>query len=325
MEIKNIIQIQITAELSNQRIDKVLAQDPYIETRSRALKLIERGLVSKNGRPVKASQKTLLGDLFLVEIPPAQPSELQELDLPLDILFEDDEILVLNKPSGLVMHPSAGHHQDTLVNALLKHTKDLAMGFGENRPGIVHRLDKDTSGVLVVAKTDRAQKALAIQFKERSIRRIYRAIAIGKFKNSSGAIESYLGRHPKNRKKFASDQNHPQSPPKGKWSKTHYKVLHEHPLGFSLVELRLETGRTHQIRVHLSELGHPLVGDTLYGAKLKQFSRHSEISTAISNFNRVALHAFILEFNHPQSNKRMAFQVPWPNNMLRLIEALEWN
>lgn len=299
------------------RLDKALSLLPKINTRSRAEYLIDKEFVRLNGKFPKASIKISASDILEISWPPAQPTELQPLNLQLDILFEDEDIIVLNKPAGLVVHPAAGHVQDTLVNALLHHTKNLSMKFGEERPGIVHRLDRDTSGVLVVAKNDQAHESLTQQFKNRSTHRIYYAAVIGQPGKTEGTIQSLIARHPNDRKKFASSEN------LGKMAITHFKVLKRLPSGISYLQLKLETGRTHQIRVHLSEQGWPIIRDSLYGADKKikniQNQHHREL---VKSFPRFALHAAELAFDHPRTKERMHFQVDWPEDLRSLLKEL---
>ncbi|MGE0763941.1 MAG: RluA family pseudouridine synthase [Bdellovibrionales bacterium] len=312
-------------ELSGLRLDKALATHPQINSRTRAAKLIETHGITKNGGTVKASQLTKAGETYRVQLPQPESSDLKPLDLKLDILHEDAEVIVVNKPAGLVVHPAAGHAQDTLVNALIHHTPDLAMGFGEQRPGIVHRLDKDTSGVLVVAKTDQAQTHLAAQFKARTIHRVYWAIAHGTPVKPQGTIESYLRRHPTDRKRFASEKLRPGQKPSGKRALTHYALIKSHLLGLSLLRVRLETGRTHQIRIHLSELGHPLIGDWLYGAKAQMTKVKSEtLRQVIQPMGRIGLHAAELGFVHPRTQQSLIFKAPWPDDLKDLLSLLEW-
>ncbi|MBX3040466.1 MAG: RluA family pseudouridine synthase [Bdellovibrionaceae bacterium] len=303
------------------RLDKWLSAWPEISSRSRAALLIDEHQVFVNSHPGKASLLLKVGDLVTVSFPQARESELKPMAMSLDLLFEDRDLLVVNKPSGLVVHPAAGHAADTLVNALVAHTDDLAMGFGEERPGIVHRLDKETSGLLVVAKNDATQAALATQFQERSIHRLYQAVCHGEIAKLNGRIESYLARHPTDRKRFASvlgsdrkiirDAANP--PAIGKWAATTFKRLAiKH--GMSFLELKLETGRTHQIRVHLSELGHPLVGDSTYGADRRIKSIPSVgVREQIQHLNRFFLHARELGFTHPRTGERMMFKTEWPD------------
>lgn len=325
-----ILSFTCTEDMLGLRLDKALALRPEIETRSRASHLIEDGRVTVNGRPAKASLALKAGDAISIQLPEPEPTELVAYDFPLDILFEDEHLIVINKPSGLVVHPAAGHTQDTLVNALIHHTKDLSMKFGEQRPGIVHRLDKETSGVFVVAKNDKAHELLTKQFKERSIHRIYYAVCIGMPKPGKGTSQSYLARHPVDRKRYASvlgedrkiqTTKEPESST-GKWAVTHYEMLNHHS-GLSYCKLKLETGRTHQIRVHLSEKGTPIAGDDLYGAdkKIKNIAS-KKIQSELKNLNRFLLHAAELGFTHPASGKELFFAQDWPADIKSLIQ--EW-
>lgn len=310
-------------------MDKALALDNEISSRNRAVFLIDSGFVKVNGKPCKASYHVKNQDQIHVMIPEEPTDVLSPLDLKLDILFEDQDVIVVNKPAGLVVHPAAGHEQDTLVNALVNHTQDLSMKFGEKRPGIVHRLDRDTSGVLVVAKNDLAHEALVQQFKHRTVHRIYEAVVIGNLSKASGRVESYLARHPTNRKSFASllDKNkktlgkQPTDPEVGKWSITNYKLITGTP-SLSLVELKLETGRTHQIRVHLSELGHPIFADNLYGADRKAKSLPLKLRELQKQMNRFLLHACRLEFDHPRTGERLKFYAEWPTDCRQLLKEL---
>jgi 23S rRNA pseudouridine1911/1915/1917 synthase len=306
--------IRITnSEHPNERLDRFIQLKSEIGSRSKVIELIDTGMVTVNGSIKKPSYKTQVGDIIICKIPAPESSEIKALDLPLDIIFEDDECLVILKPSGLVMHPAAGHKEDTLVNILAHHRPNLRASLGEIRPGIVHRLDKETSGLVVVAKTPKALEHIAKQFKDRTVHRRYYAVTSGLFKNEEGKIQNYLARHPNNRKKFSS---HLRSS-LGKLAITNYKVLKSSKKGFSLVECKLETGRTHQIRVHLSEMGHYILGDNLYGAKL------SKDPSGISWGHRIALHAFELGFNSPQSGD-VIFKAPWPDPYNQLIEDLPW-
>ena len=318
-----------TEEMFGLRLDKALALRPEIETRSRASHLIEEGLVVVNGRPAKASSVLKQGDQIEVQIPDPEPTELIAYDFPLEILFEDDDVIVINKPSGLVVHPAAGHVQDTLVNALIHHSKNLSMKFGERRPGIVHRLDKETSGILVVAKNDRAHEKLTAQFKERSIHRIYFAVCVGSIKPANGVIQSYLTRHPGDRKKYASvlgkdrkiQAERSPEPSIGKWAVTNYEVLAARS-GLLYCKLKLETGRTHQIRVHLSEKGAPIAGDSLYGADKKIKGIESkQIQIEVKSLNRFLLHAAELGFTHPTTGEKLFFSQDWPSNVKPLLQS----
>ena len=315
----------ITPELANQRIDKALATVPEIATRSQATRLLQQGRIRINGKVLKASYQTQTDDSIDIDVPVAPPSELQPYDFPLKIVYEDADLIVVDKPAGLVVHPACGHAQDTLVNALMHHTQDLSMGFNEKRPGLVHRIDKNTSGLLVIAKHDEAQRYLAMQFQKKTTHRLYRALAFGKFKEDSGTFRSYLKRHPDDRKRVASVPVQMDGTSEGKLAVTHYKITSYHSLGISLVELRLETGRTHQIRVHLSENAHPIVGDNVYGAhnRLKNL-KSVQMRKLIEDMPRFALHAMELGFVHPTTGKKMIFRAPWPADLMPLIEHFEF-
>ncbi|WP_253696522.1 RluA family pseudouridine synthase [Bdellovibrio sp. HCB117] len=332
MESKSTLQkinVTATSDMHGLRLDKALALIEDVGTRSRASHLIDASAVLLNGKIAKASVSVKEGDQIEITLPEPVPTELQPYDLKLDILFEDDDLIVINKPAGLVVHPAAGHAHDTLVNALIAHTEDLSMKFGEERPGIVHRLDKETSGVIVIAKNDKAHESLTAQFKERSTHRIYYAVAIGTARTlSSGTIKSFLARHPTDRKRYASvldDERRPyvdkDDPPSlGKWAVTHYEVLNRKS-GLSYLKLKLETGRTHQIRVHLSENGLPIAGDVLYGADKKTKNIEArETQESIRGLNRFLLHAAELGFTHPRTQERMFFQQDWPEDILTLIK-----
>ena len=310
--------LTISNDLAEQRIDKALASIPQIATRSQASRLIQSGRVRINDRVLKPSYHTKVGDRIDIDIPLTTTSELVPYEFPLTVPYEDEAFLIVDKPAGLVVHPACGHPQDTLVNALLYYTKDLSLGFNEQRPGLVHRIDKDTSGLLVVAKTEEAHRAIALQFQKKTTHRLYRAIAFGKFAAESGAIRSNLKRHPLDRKRVASSDD-------GRPAVTHYNIVSFHPSGVSLVELRLETGRTHQIRVHLSEKGHPIIGDHIYGAdkRLKSLKSPS-LRKLIEEMPRFALHAMELGFLHPTSKKFMKFAAPWPQDLLPIIEHCDF-
>lgn len=313
------------------RLDKALSLVPEIASRSRAEYLLNQNRILVNGETCKSSYKVKSGDSFEIELPDATPSTLQALDLKLDILFEDKDVIVINKPAGLVVHPAAGHAHDTLVNALIGHTKDLSMKFGEDRPGIVHRLDRDTSGILVVAKNDKSHENLAQQFKARTVHRLYLAACIGTPPRFEGLVESFLARHPVDRKRYSSVyddekkiiRNKDEAPEIGKWAVTGFKVLKRLPSGLSYLQLKLETGRTHQIRVHLSEAGLPIIADNLYGAdkKIKNI-QNSEFKETVKKFPRFALHASELGFDHPTTGEKMFFKVPWPEDLSPLLKKI---
>ncbi len=311
-----LTELIVAEEHKGLRLDKYLSLHEKIRTRSRADFLISSSLVKVNLKIMKGSYLVKTNDRVEINFPIEKTRTLEASNIPLDIVYEDQELIVINKPSGLVVHPSAGHESGTLVNALLFHTKNLSMKFNEERPGIVHRIDKETSGLLVVAKNDYAHEKLVQQFQARKVHRIYKAVVFGEFPAPVGRIESHLGRHPIDRKKFASVQL-------GKWSATNYKVIgSKHQLSY--LELKLETGRTHQIRVHMSEKNHPLVGDNLYGSKNKLKSiQAKKIQEDIKNLTRFLLHAEQLGFEHPTTHKWMVFEKNWPESEVSLLES--WN
>ncbi len=301
---------------AGQRLDQFLAQVQAIQSRTKALFLIESARVFLNHKLAKASTRLQGGDHISVHLPPPRPTELVPLKMDLDITFEDEDLIVVNKPSGLVVHPAHGHEQDTLVNALLAHTTQLSLRFGEQRPGIVHRIDKETSGLLVVAKNDFAHEHLSSQFKNKTTHRIYEALVFGQLKKSHGTVKSSLARHEKDRKKFASLK--PGHEELGKSAITHYKVL-KSDSKLSLVQLKLETGRTHQIRVHMSDLQHPLVGDNLYGADRKWKTLSLTWQEKFKSFQRFFLHAKELGFEHPRTKTALIFQQEWPEDEKKIL------
>ena len=308
------------------RLDVALSQHAEIESRSQATNLISRGLVKLSEKCIKPSFKTQLGQIFNVVIQVEELESLHPYEYKLDIEYEDDDIIVINKPSGLVVHPAAGHYQDTLVNALLHHTNILATGFEVGRPGIVHRIDKDTSGLLVDAKNDSALRSLAAQFKNKSVHRVYWCVCYGQFKLLAGTIRTQLHRHPRDRKRFASIKEvaTPSTNSHGKLAITHYRVQKFSKSGFTLAHCKLETGRTHQIRVHLSELGHPIVADPIYctGHRLNSL-KSPQMRSAIKGVPHLMLHAAELGFIHPTSKKNMSFSAPWPNELHDVLKKLE--
>lgn len=318
------LQFEITEDLNGLRIDKALAYCQDVGSRSQASRLIALGHVYFKGKVVKASQPVATGEVFDLQIPVIEGTELTPYDFPLDIVYEDSELLVVNKPAGLVVHPACGHLNDTLVNALLHHTTDLSMGFNEKRPGLVHRIDKDTSGLLVIAKNDEAQRFLAMQFQRKTTHRLYWAITLGSPKEKSGTVRSYLRRHPDDRRRVASvPEAKPGEEQVGKLAITHYTVLKDHPSGLAWLQLRLETGRTHQIRAHLSELGNPIVNDETYGGTKRVKNLKSvALRATLSEMKRFALHATELGFVHPTSHKRMDFKADWPADLKPLIDQL---
>ena len=317
--------IIVPMEASGTRIDKFIGGLNVVSTRSRALQLIKNSLVKINGNDVKPSNILKGGEIVEIFIPEVSTSELIPMQLDLEILFEDEHLLVLNKPPGLVVHPAAGHEQDTLVNALLGNGIQFSMKFGDQRPGIVHRLDKDTSGVMVIAKSDRILEGLAQQFKNRTIQRHYLSIVLGLVKNDSGEIKSFLARHPTDRKKFASIRGKDNkviqdlnfNPGYGKWAHTDYNCLAKNnQFCLTYIRLKLHTGRTHQIRIHLSEMGYPILGDYTYGANKKK--------SLIKNYkiDRLALHAAELGFVHPATKKEMYFYKDWPLDYFAIVNEV---
>lgn len=299
--------IEFLSEISGERLDSFLADELEDLSRSRIEQLIKAGEVQVNGKNVSKSYKIGLGDRIAVNIPPAEDPLPQPRKMDLDIVFEDEHLLVVNKPKGLVVHPAPGHTEDTLVNGLLYHCKESLSGInGEKRPGIVHRIDKDTSGLLVIAKNDRAHQGLSVQFETHSIDRVYETVVIGKMPQEKGTVEGAIGRSPKDRKKMAIGVRN------GKRAVTHYELKRQYS-GYSHLACRLETGRTHQIRVHLASLGHPVFGDMVYGHK-----------TAITpDFEGQCLHAKILGFDHPITGERMYFESELPDYFKKLLTKLE--
>ncbi len=318
-------QLLIDVDLAGLRLDRALSQHPKIESRSQATRLVDLGFVLFKGVAVKPARVTAVGEIYDVEVPPKDKPELQPYDLKLEIYFEDEHLIVVNKPSGLVVHPAAGHAADTLVNALLHHTNQLSSGFEADRPGLVHRLDKDTSGLIVVAKSDSVHRALATQFRKKMVHRIYRAVCYGRWNDESGTIRSYLKRNPGDRKKFASVKEKTDGDPAGKLAITHYQVLKEHQAGISLLQLKLETGRTHQIRVHTSEAGHGIVGDPIYGnhARYRQL-RGQTLQQQLKQAPHLMLHAMELGFLHPKTSQHLKFKAPWPTETHELLRFLDF-
>ncbi|MCW3491203.1 RluA family pseudouridine synthase [Dethiobacter alkaliphilus] len=297
--------ITVDEVLAGERLDVAVSRHVEELTRARVQKLIEDDYVEVDGKPKKANYRLRAGETVEVTVPEVKPAEIAAEKIDLDILYEDKDVLVLNKPKGLVIHPAAGHAGGTLVNALLHHCDDLSGIGGEARPGIVHRLDKDTSGVMVVAKNDRAHLSLSRQFKAHSVTREYVAIVHGEPAVGQGTIDAAIARHPKERKKMALT-----TADKGRRAVTHFKVLDRFG-EYSYLALRLETGRTHQIRVHLSSLGHPVVGDPVYGYKKQKFKLSGQ-----------ALHARLLGFNHPADGRYLEFAGEPPEEFRRLLNLL---
>jgi 23S rRNA pseudouridine1911/1915/1917 synthase len=299
------VQVQATEADRGMRLDAFLATHLESLSRSRVQALIEAGRVTVDGGPARASSRVKGHELVVVDVPAPEPAEPRAEALPLKILFQDRDVLVVDKAAGMVVHPAAGHRGGTLVNALLHHVKDLSGVGGTRRPGIVHRLDKDTSGVLVIAKHDEALAALQAAFKAREVEKVYLALVHGQ-PADRGTFRTLHGRHPTQRLKFAGQVE------RGKEAVTHWAVLRRFAHA-ARVEVRLETGRTHQIRVHFAEAGHPLLSDALYGTKT---SRRPEIIA------RQALHAWKLSFPHPRTGQRLTFTAPVPADFRAAEKAL---
>ncbi len=321
------MQFNIDENYEGFRLDKALAGLCDDLSRARLQGLIAQGMVSVNGEAgVKPSYRVQIGDALDITIPAPKAAEPQAEDIPLDVIYEDDDLLVINKPIGLVVHPGAGNMDGTLVNALLHHCGDTLSGIGGVlRPGIVHRLDKNTSGLMVVAKSDRAHQGLAAQLEDRSLHRLYKAVVLGVPQPRKGTVNQTIGRHTRNRLKMAVNT------PSGRDAQTHYRVEKDDFGGAcSLVECKLQTGRTHQIRVHMEFLGHSLIGDPLYGAQptytasvLKKAGYEKEVVDFALEFPRQALHAWNLSFIHPVSGARENFEAPLPDDLFNLLKMLD--
>jgi 23S rRNA pseudouridine1911/1915/1917 synthase len=303
----------VEKSLPSARLDKFLCEKFPAVTRGTVQRLIEEGHIRVNGQTVKPTHHPHAGEKVEVYWPEAKPAEAQPEKIPLDILFEDKSLLVLNKAAGIVVHPAAGHEEHTLVNALLHHCKGSLSGIGGvARPGIVHRLDKETSGCLVVAKNDETHVALAEQFAEREVKKIYHALVCGEPGRVTGEIHAAIARHPTHRKRMAvRDES------EGRAALTSYKIL-ERLYATTLMEAQIHTGRTHQIRVHFQFIGHPLVGDDTYGAK--QNARVKELTNYAAP--RVMLHAKNLSFTHPRTKKPMNFEAPLPDDFQTALKFL---
>lgn len=296
---------QVEKENTGSRIDKYLSDNMKDISRSYLQKLLKDKSITVNNKAIKANYKVQEGDIVSVSVPePEEPDILPE-EIPLDILYEDDSLMVVNKPKDMVVHPSAGHTSGTLVNAVLFHCKGNLSGInGIMRPGIVHRIDKDTTGALLICKTDTCHRILAEQLKVHSITRKYRAVVQGNLKDDEGTVEGPIGRHTTDRKKMAINYKN------GKEAITHYRVL-ERFGNATYIECQLETGRTHQIRVHMASIGHPLLGDSTYGSSKNPYHLQGQ-----------ALHAMVLGFLHPVTNEYMEFTAPLPEYFLKLLEKL---
>ena len=306
--------LSVAETLSGKRLDVGLTQAGATLSRAQAQKLISEKKVWVNGKSEKASYKLQVSDQISLEIPAPKTLDLVPYDFPLDITFEDDHVIVINKPAGLVVHPAYGHESDTLINALLHRQTSLSSTEAEFRPGLVHRIDKGTSGLIVLAKTDQAHAFLAKQFLKKTIHRRYWALCFSNKPLEKGTIESHLTRDPKNRQRFKSSED-----PDGKLAITHYEELAHHP-PFKLFQLQLETGRTHQIRVHLSSESNPIVGDEVYNGKNQAKNlKNQNLKKQILDMNRFALHAKELGFMHPTKKEFMTFSTPIPNDLHELF------
>ncbi len=288
------------------RLDAFLREKVPELSRSAVQKLIEDGMVLKNGKAVRKNHKVSEGEVFELMLPEIRETETLAESIPLEVVYEDGDVIVINKPKGMVVHPAAGHESGTLVNALLSHCGDSLSGVGgEKRPGIVHRLDKNTSGLIIAAKNDKAHRALSEQLKDRSLSRVYHALVTGNIKTDGGTVDAPIGRHPTNRKKMAVTDKNSRS------AVTHYEVLARYG-GITHVRCRLETGRTHQIRVHMASIGHPILGDTVYGRKKPEKGLEGQ-----------CLHAKELSFNHPSTGERLTLSCDLPDYFTETIKKLE--
>ena len=304
---QNLYSFQITEEMAGQRLDKFLSTQLPELSRSHIQKKIQDASVLVNNQEKKASYKLEPGDLVSLEIGPPEELEIVPENIPLDILYEDEDIIVINKPKRMVVHPAPGHYTGTIVNALLYHCRDSLSGInGVMRPGIVHRIDQDTTGVIVVCKNDFSHQCIAQQLKVHSITRTYHAIVLHNMSEEEGTVEGTIGRHPVDRKKMAMNVKN------GKEAITHYKVLDHLNRQYNYIACQLETGRTHQIRVHMSSIGHPILGDAIYGPEKCPFHLTGQ-----------TLHAKTLGFIHPRTNQYMEFDAPLPDYFQKLLEQLK--
>ena len=298
-------EILIQSQESAERIDALLARSVEGLTRSAAQRLLEQGRVTQNGLPVKKNHKTAPGETYRVSLPEPENSELTPQNLKLDVVYEDDDLIVVNKPRGMVVHPAPGHPDGTLVNALLYHCGESLSGVGgERRPGIVHRIDKDTSGLIIAAKNDFAHLALSAQLSDHTLARTYEAVAHGRFREDSGTVDAPIGRHPVDRKRMAVTQKNSRN------AVTHWQVLARYP-AHTHIQCNLETGRTHQIRVHMAHIGHPLLGDLVYGHKKPEKGLEGQ-----------CLHARKLRFLHPRTGKPVELECPLPDWFLEILSRL---
>ena len=295
----------ILPDRADERVDACIARLAPEVSRSAAQRLCEDGQVLLNGAPAKKNARVAPGDVLELTLPEPQPTQAQAEDIPLDVAYEDADVIVINKPKGLVVHPAAGHWEGTLVNALLHHCRDSLSGVGGAlRPGIVHRIDKDTSGLLIVAKNDFAHQKLAAQLQDHTLARTYVCIVCGNLREDAGTVNAPIARDKNDRKKMAVR-------PDGKPAVTHWQVLARYP-GYTYVQCKLETGRTHQIRVHMASLGHPILGDTVYGHKKPELGQTTQ-----------CLHAKELTFRHPRTDEPVTVTCPLPEEFERVLQVLE--
>lgn len=297
--------LEITAKESGERIDALLARTVEDLTRSAAQHLLDEELVTCGAVPVRKNYRVRAGDRFTVRLPPAADAPLIAQALPLDVVYEDEDVIVVNKARGMVVHPAPGHPDGTLVNALLWHCGDSLSGVGgEKRPGIVHRIDKDTSGLLIAAKNDFAHQSLSAQLADRSLSRVYEAVVHGSFRADSGTVDRPIGRHPTDRKRMAATEKNSRP------AVTHWSVISRYR-GFTHIECRLETGRTHQIRVHMASIGHVLLGDGVYGAPCPEKGLEGQ-----------CLHARALKFRHPRSGEAVVLEAELPDYFTAVLDRL---
>jgi 23S rRNA pseudouridine1911/1915/1917 synthase len=318
--IDKVLELLVPPGKEKQRLDLFLTNQLPGITRARIKTLIDNDKVTVDGKTTKAGYLIRPGELIVVLFPAYEPTNVEPEDIPLNIIYEDDDLLVVNKPAGMVVHPAFANLRGTLVNALLSHCQKLSSVGGEKRPGLVHRLDKDTSGLLVVAKNDVSHLALSKQLSERKMEREYRAIVWGRLSKSSGRIAAALMRNPKDRLRMMIH-------PEGKQAVTHYQVLQELPLT-SYLKLNLETGRTHQIRVHMASIGHPIFSDAVYGGRAKQLAGLNQNNTQfalklLKDFPRQMLHAATIAFVHPATKELIRFSTPLPQDMEELLGILQ--
>jgi 23S rRNA pseudouridine1911/1915/1917 synthase len=319
-----IRRFQVGEPSAGSRLDLFLATACSDLSRSRIQKLIEEGAARLGGQAVKRSHVVRAGDTVELDVPEPEPVAIEPEAIPISVLYEDADLLAIDKPPGLVVHPSPGHSSGTLVNALLHHVKDLGGVGGELRPGIVHRLDRDTSGVLLVAKTDRAHASLSRQMKKRSMRKEYLALSAGVPKVRKGEVSFAIGRDPGDRKRMKAFRASPEPPAGAREARTLYEIEREwFPLGLTLLRCRLVTGRTHQIRVHLAAAGLPVVGDPVYGRPRYDRVKDAALRKALQDFPRQALHAERIAFRHPATNEPLEIVAPVPGDLRRLLEEID--